>query len=432
MHSNRVDEFFQVSQRRTTLRTEVLAGLSTFLALSYIVVVNPAILSQAGVPHQAAFFATVVVSGAATILMGTCARLPFAVAPGMEMNAYVAYFVVSGLGLGWQAALGTVFWSGVAFVALSISGLRHKILISLPDHLKTGLALSVGVFVAVVGLRIAGVLHFDANHFAGVGPIASAEMLVMLVGLATVWWLTAVRMPGAAIVSVAVAALLARRLIPSEPNAILPLSFHEMMRGVGALDLSVITKPRAWTAILILLLVDFYGSLAKLIGLTRGTCIADSRDGVPRLRTALVVDSASTVIGALLGTSNLTVFVESGVGIAAGGRTGIVALVCGSCLLLCLALAPLLRFVPLVATSGLLVYVAVQLCPRREDMATLPRSELLGLLAMVGTVVVTFAIDRAFLIGLLVYMLSAWRSRHVVSPYVIGSAALLTVSWILQ
>lgn len=425
-------EYFEIVSRGSTVRTEILAGFSTFLALSYIVVVNPAILAQAGIPAGAVFFATVATSAIGTLLMGAWARLPFALAPGMEMNAYVAFFAVGTVGLTWHQALGAVFWSGVVFLILSASGLRQRILHAIPDHMKTGLALSVGVFVALVGLRIAGVMRFEGTRVAGIGTLFSTDAAALALGLALVWTLSVLRVPGAALISVAVAAATIRTFGTTSESPFTVPSFREMSQAVGVLDLTILFNPRAWSVILILFLVDFYGSLAKLIGLTLRTSLARPEEGLPGLRQALIVDSAATTAGALIGTSNLTVYVESGVGIAAGGRTGLTAIVCGLCLLACFAVTPLLQFVPLVATSGVLVYVAIQLCPSLQQLRALHWFELLGLVAMQIAVVASFAIDRAFLIGILVYILHALVRRQSISPYLVVSAFILGLGWALQ
>jgi AGZA family xanthine/uracil permease-like MFS transporter len=427
MRCRGLDAYFEISVRGSTLRTELLAGLSTFVALSYVVFVNPAILSEAGVPRGSAFVATVVTSGLATLLMGIWARLPFALAPGMEMNAYVAFFVVGTLGFTWQEALGAVFWSGAIFLAVSASGLRRRILDAIPDQMKTALALSVGVFVALVGLRIAGVLAFDGVTIAGYGSLFSAGGLALVLSLGLVWGLSRSGIPGAALVSVAVTTIVLV-LFTHQPSPAAARVGGGVSEAFGALDLAVIRRPNVWSVVLTLLVIDFYGSVAKLIGLSAKTSLARP-GGLPGLERALLVDSAATVGGAVLGTSNLTVYVESGVGIAAGGRTGVAAIVCAVCLLASLAVAPVLQLVPLSATSGILVYVAVQLCPRWSRLRELDRFELIGLLAMQVAVVLTFAIDRAFLVGVIVYSLRAAFNRGPINRYLVLSGAVLGFSW---
>ncbi len=430
---NHLLSFFEVSARGSTLKTELLAGISTFLALAYIVVVNPAILAEAGIDRQAVFFATVLTSGIATLLMGLWARLPFALAPGMEMNAYVAFFVVGTLGFSWQQALGAVFWSGVVFLALSISGIRERIMRSIPARMKAGLALSVGVFIALVALKICGLLVFDGVRIAGPGEFWTLDALALALSLGIILALNVVskKVPGGVLISI-IATALVLGFLGRVPSVVSPVpAFGDMLKTLAQLDLAVILQPRAWSVILVLFLVDFYGSVAKLVGLTAATSL-DRGEGPPRLKEALTVDSAATVGGAILGTSNITVYVESGVGISEGGRTGLTAVVCGVGLLLCLPLASAIQYIPVVATSGALVFVAISLFPKVRELRSMDRFEVVALVAMQIAVVLTFAVDRAFLVGAVCYIVRGLWRKETPDAYLVGSAVILTLGLALQ
>lgn len=413
---------------------EILAGVSTFLALSYIFIVNPAILSQAGMNPDAVLFATIATSALATLAMGLWARLPFALAPGMEMNAYVAFFVVGTLGFTWQQALGAVFWSGVAFVVLTVSRVRERIIAAIPDRMKGSLSLSVGIFLILIALRVAGLLRYDGIRIAGLGEVLSPLALAFLLSAGLAFLLDHFRVRAAILVSVVATAIVCEAfgigVSPAAPAAESTASAG-MFAAVGQANLGVIADPRIFSVILVLFLIDFYGSVAKLIGLSARTSIALGGT-VPRLKEALAIDGVATIGGAGLGTSSLTVYVESGVGIGVGGRTGLTALTCGILMLACAGLAPFLHLIPPVAASGALVWVGVKLCPSLRELRDYPRVDLAVLVVMPAVVAATFALDLAMLAGLSLHVASALLSRRHVNPYLLASAALLAAGAFLQ
>jgi AGZA family xanthine/uracil permease-like MFS transporter len=426
-----VSAYFEIAARRSTIRTELVAGLSTFLSLAYIVVVNPAILARGGFDPSAAFFATALLAGLATLTMGLWARLPFALAPGMEMNAYVAFYLIGTLGASVPQALGAVFWSGVLFVLVSATGLRERVLHSIPDVMKRALSLSVGVFIALVAFKISGVLLFDGVRLVGIGHVASPEALALVAGLVLIVVLNRLRIPAAVLISIALVVAGLAISGTAAPSAPLEMHFARFFSAFFQLDLIGALKPAFVPAILVLFLIDFYGSVAKLIGLSIRSTIAPE-GAVPRLRQALLIDSGATVAGSLLGTTNMTVYVESGVGIAAGARTGLGAVVVGLGLLACLAFAPLVGYIPVAATTGALIYVAVTLCPRLDEIRGMDWFELVVLLAMQAVVILTFAIDKAFLVGAVGYLMRSALLRQMPDPYLLGSSVLLGAGYFLQ
>jgi AGZA family xanthine/uracil permease-like MFS transporter len=426
-----LQSYFQITEKGSSISTELLAGVSTFLALSYIFVVNPAILAQAGMDPNAVLFATIVASSLATIAMGLWARLPFASAPGMEMNAYVAYFVVGSLGLSWQQAMGAVFWSGVIFLILTMTGLRQKTIDAIPERMKAGLSFSVGVFLALIALKIGGVLAYDGVHLRGVGSIFSHQASALVLGFALVLLLEWFRIRGSVLISIVLTSVFCFALGIGEGSKADAGATSVSLNAIGQFDLGVIFNPKAFNVILILFLVDFYGSVAKFIGLTSKTSIVENGQ-LPRMREALLIDGAATVIGSGLGTSSITTYVESGVGIGAGGRTGLTALVCGLLMLSCFAIAPLLAYVPVVATTGALLFVATKLCPPISELKTYSRLDLLVLVLMQIVVVVTFAVDRAMLVGFVIYIIAGlWISKRT-NPYLVGSTILLSIGLAIQ
>lgn len=429
----KLDRFFQITQLGSSFRIELLAGLSTFLALSYIFVVNPAILSAAGISTSAVFFATILGSVATTLLMGLWARLPFAVAPGLEMNAYVAYAVVGALGFSWQGALGAVFWSGVLTVLLSYTPLRVNIVKAIPDKLKSGLAAAVGVFLMLIALRVSGLLVYEGISVKGLGILTSHEAYVFYAGFILVAVLRTLKIRGSVILSIIGASVIAHFIGVGQP--IEPIRFSkEMFSATFAFDLGVIFNPKIWAVILVLFILDFYGSIAKFIGLTRNTSIVDKNGNLPRIKEGLVVDGLGTVVGASTGTSNLITYVESAVGIGEGGRTGLVAVIVAVLMSLFIFLVPLINLVPVVATTGALFYVGLMLFPKLRDLKTYDWADIVSVLVMILVTFITFGLDKAMFAGfasfvILFLLRGRWRE---VNMYLAGSTIILLLSILLQ
>ena len=426
-----LDLYFEVTERGSNMRTELLAGFSTFLALSYIFVVNPAILGQAGIPRSAVLFATITTSALATLLMGIWARLPFALAPGMEINAYVAFAVIGGMGLTWPQALGAVFWSGVIFVILSLLQVRQRIIDAIPEHMKRSLALAVGVFLLLVALRVAGLIRYEGVRFAGFGTLWSPIASAFAVSVVSVFLLDRLRVRAAVLLSILVTTAYCHWLGIGIDAANSGRFDAHVFAAVGRADISVILTPASFSAILVLFLIDFYGSVAKLIGLTASTSVI--KNGVlPRMRQALLIDGASTTVGALLGTSSLTVYVESGVGIGVGGRTGLTAVVCGALIVACLAVAPFLYMVPVLAASGALVWVATKLMPSWESLRAYARADMFAAVAMQLVTLWTFALDRALLAGITIHLVASLLTRRPVNRFLFLSFCLLLLGVVVS
>lgn len=433
MLTAKLDSWFSISKRGSNVRTELFAGLSTFLSLSYIFVVNPAILEAAGMDKSMVFFATIVGSVLTTLAMGLWANLPFAVAPGLEMNAYVAYVVVGALGFAWQGAMGAVFWSGVLTVLLSYTPVRVNIIKAIPDTLKAGLAAAVGVFLMLIALKVSGMTRYEGIQILGVGSLASKEAMVFYVGLVLVAALRYFKVNGAVLLSIVGASVVAHLLGIGQVIEPIALS-KDMLKGVFALDFSVILNPKVWSVVIILFILDFYGSIAKFIGLTRNTSIVDGQGNVPKMKEALIVDGAGTVGGAILGTSNLITYVESAVGIGEGGRTGLVAVTCAVLMSLFLLITPLINLVPVVATTGALFYVGLLLMPRPSQLKTYHWGELLSVVVTILVTVWTFGLDKAMFAGFVTLILALliqgkWKNINI---YLLISAGLLFLSILLS
>ncbi|MCG8619000.1 MAG: NCS2 family permease, partial [Desulfobacterales bacterium] len=377
----KLNSYFHISERKSTLTKEVMAGVSVYLGLAYIFIVNPAILSNAGMDTSAVLFATVIASGLSTLLMGLWARVPFALAPGLEMNGFVAFVVVGTLGLTWQEALGAVFWSGVLCVILTLLPARRKIISAIPDGLKTCMGISVGVFVATIGLFLSKIVIFNSSNIpTGIGDLGSNYAIALYIGLSiaivcnlklsridsegksTSRFPGGVLVPGGFLIAIIASAIYCRANGISEKD---PASISvDMLGAIGEFDLFAIFKDyKLLPVFMVLFLIDFYGSIGKFIGLTASTNLSDEKEGMINIGKALYVDGIGTVGGAFLGTTSIITYVESAIGIHAGGRTGLVAVVCGILMLASILLTPLVGLVPVVATSGVLIYVGYLLLP---------------------------------------------------------------------
>lgn len=430
--AKKIAEYFEFAQHKANFKTEILAGISTFLALSYIFIVNPAILGEGGMNKGFVFFATVVASCITTLAMGLWAKKPLVLAPGLEMNGYVAFFVVGALGFTWQGALGAVFWEGVLCILFTLHEMRIRIINAVPNSMKAGLSLSVGIFVAIIALKISNILLYEGITLSGLGAFLSKEALVVYFGLAVILVLERLKVTGSVLISIILATLLAYYwgfgVTPSE----VALLSQGWLDGFLKFDLGVILDPRMWSVILALFVIDFYGSIAKFIGLTRNTSIVDETGEMPQTKEAMLVDGAGTIIGAAAGTTSIITYVESAVGIGAGGRTGLTAVVCSLLMLLFLLVPSLVGAVPVIAAGGALLFVGITLMPSKKELVKYSKIEIISILTMAGTVLVTFALDKAMLVGFATYIVGSVVTGKKVDFYLIMSTVLILVGLLLQ
>lgn len=438
--NNTISKYFGLSELGTNIRTEVLAGVSTYLSLAYIFVVNPAILANSGMNVSAVLFATVIASGISTLLMGIFARLPFALAPGLEMNGFFAFVVCGVLGLTWQQALGTVFWSGVLCMFFTWVKIRQEIIDAIPDGLKTNIAVSVGIFVATIGLFLSiilifkdGIPDFSEWNFAN---FISNQAMVLYVGLVTsiVLGLKRFRFAGGMLVAIIIGSVICKFLgiTAKTPANISP----DMLEATLKFDLfSVFTDTRLLSVLLIFFIIDFFGSIGKFIGLTAATNL-QSNGQVKNIEKAMYVDGVGTVLGSAVGTSSIITYVESAVGIAAGGRTGITAIVCGLLMLISIAFTPLVAFVPVEATAGILLYVGWLLLPIRhirEATVLFGQFDIVIAIAMGILSLFTFSLDKAMLLGFWAYSGKQFISKNErVNFYLLGVSIILKIAVAVQ
>ncbi|MEZ9230440.1 NCS2 family permease [Vibrio amylolyticus] len=353
-----LERLFKLSEHGTNVKTEVIAGVTTFLTMAYIIFVNPAMLADAGMDHGAVFVATCLAAAIGCFIMGFVANYPIAQAPGMGLNAFFTYAVVLGMGYTWQVALAAVFVSGVLFILLSIFKIREWIINSIPMSLRTGISAGIGLFLAFIGLKNAGIVVDNPATLVTMGDITSLQAILAAIGFFLTIALVHRGLKGA--VMIAILAVTALGLvfgdvqwggIMSAPPSIAPTFMQ--------LDFSAVFEIGMISVVFAFLFVDLFDTAGTLVGVAQKADLIDKSGKIPRLNRALLADSTATSAGALLGTSNTTSYIESVAGVAAGGRTGLTAVVVGILFLLALFFSPLAGMIPAYATAGALFYVAI-------------------------------------------------------------------------
>lgn len=352
-----LEQLFKISARHSSIRKELLAGLTTFMAMSYVLFVNPSLLAQAGMDHGAVFVATCLAAALGCVLMGLLANLPIALAPGMGLNAFFTYVIVLEQGYSWQTALAAVFFSGCLFLLLSIFKIREWIINSIPLPLKLGIAAGIGMFLALIALKTANIIVASPATLVTLGDLHSPQVLLAIAGFFLIFALAHRGWHSAVLVSILLVTLAAWWLGDSEFSGIvaMPPSLAPTFMQLdftAALTLSIIP------VVLTLLFLDLFDTSGTLVAVTQKAGLLQADGKVPDLSRALVADSSASMVGALLGTSTTTSYVESTSGVAAGGRTGLTAIVAGMLFLLALWFSPLAAMVPGYATAGALLYVA--------------------------------------------------------------------------
>lgn len=421
----RVDGYFGLRHLGTSIRTEVVAGTSTFLAMSYIVAVNPSILGDAGVPPAAAAFATCLVSGLGTLAMGLWARAPVAVAPGMGLNAFFSYTLVQGMGLTWQQALGAVFLSGVAFAVLTLVGVRQAVARTMPRELVPAIGAGIGMFLLVIGLRNAGLIQGQPETLVARGDLAEPRALLAAATLLVTATLLARGVRAGILIGVAAVTI-----------ASLPFGLADGAARPegGALDALVqLDIGGAWSVgladvVLAMLFVDFFDSLGTLLGLARKAGLEERDGAIPGLGRMLAVDGAATVAGALAGTSTVTAYIESAAGIAAGGRSGLSAVVTGALFLAALPVAPLVAVIPSAAVAAVLMVIGATTLGLARDIAWGEIDVAVPAALTLAGMPLTFSISDGLAWGLVSFSaLKILRGRAGEAPWLVHALAALFV-----
>ena len=352
----RLETYFEFDRLGTNWRTEILAGLTTFVTMAYIVFVNPSILREAGMPFKGVLAATCLCAAFASILMGAFARYPIAMAPGMGLNAYFTYTVVKAMGVPWETALGAVFLSGAAFLLLTIAGIRQLIVEAIPSELYSAVAAGIGLFIAMIGLRNAGIVVASPATLVALGNLRDPNTALACFGLLAIAALLAWNVRGAMLLGILATTLAGALfgLIKWSPET---YRLSDIAATAGKLDLRAASKFGLAEIVFVFLFVDLFDNIGTLLGVAKKAGLLDESNHIPRIRRILFADSAATIVGSLAGTSTVVSYIESAAGVVAGGRSGVTAIVTGILFALALFVAPLVGAVPAAATAPALIVV---------------------------------------------------------------------------
>ena len=403
MEPSLLDRYFRLSENHTTIRRELVGGLTTFVTMAYIVVVNPQILSQAGMPAEGVVFATCIASAAATLVMGLYANYPIALAPGMSLNAYFTYSVCLGMHIPWRTALGVIFFSGVFFLILTVTRIREQIVNGIPDCLKYSTAAGIGMFIAFVGLRNAKLVVANPATFVGLGSFADPEVRLACIGLVLTLILMTRKVNGAILIGIFATSLIAIfRGMARWPAAIVslphPSSTWLQLDLRGAMHLGLLE------IIFAFLFVDLFDNVGTLVGVCeQGGFVKNGK--IPRVGRALLSDAVGTIFGALTGTSTVTSYIESAAGVAAGARTGLSNVVVAALFLLAAFCSPLAMAIPAYATAPALILVGALMT---ESIARVDWKDFTEAVPAFVTIVatpLTFSIATGLSLGLISYTL---------------------------
>jgi AGZA family xanthine/uracil permease-like MFS transporter len=351
-----MEKLFKLQEHGTTVRKEIIAGITTFLTMAYILAVNPGMLSATGMSAGGVFSATVIASAIATLAMAFMANLPIALAPGMGLNAFFTFTVVLGMGVSWQVALTAVLLEGLLFIILSLFNVREAIIKAIPANLKKAVAVGIGLFIALIGLANAGVVVGDTGTIVGFAALKGGA-LVAVIGLIITIVLYALKVPGSILIGIFATTIIG---IPFGVTVI-PENFKAFSLPESPIlfkfDFSAVFTLKFFTIFFTFLFVDIFDTVGTLVGVTTQAGLTDKDGNIPKVKQALLADAIGTVAGAALGTSTVTSYVESSAGVAAGGRTGLTSVVTAILFLVALFLSPLFLLVPSAATAPALIFV---------------------------------------------------------------------------
>jgi len=428
-----LESWFKLSAHNTSVRTEVVAGVTTFLTMAYIIFVNPDILSAAGMPRDAVFVATCLAAALGSLIMGLYANYPIAMAPGMGINAYFAFVVVGTLGYSWQTALGAVFISGCLFILVSLFRVREWIVNAIPRSLKTAISAGIGLFLAMIGLKNAGIIVASPATLVTLGDLHAPAPLLAMAGLLLIVALEARRITGGIIIGILAVTVASILLGSSEfsgvfslPPSIAPTFLQ--LDIVGALELGLLS------VVLTFFLVELFDATGTLVGVAHRAGLLDAEGKLPRLKRALLADSSAIAAGAMLGTSSTTAYIESAAGTAVGGRTGLTAVVVALLFLAALFLAPLAGSVPAFATAPALIYVSILMTRGLAELEWDDLTEAAPAVLCALAMPLTFSIAHGIAFGFISYAgikLLAGRAREVpLAVWVIALVFVAKLAWL--
>ena len=405
-----MEKFFKLKEHKTNLRTELIAGLTTFLTMAYILIVNPLILSETGMDFGALFTATALSAAIATLVMAFTANLPFALAPGMGLNAFFAYTVVLTMGYSWQFALTAVFLEGIIFIILTIFNIREAIVNSIPTNIKKAISVGIGLFIAFIGFQNAGIIT-DGATLVSLGDITSGTALLAVIGLVVTGVLLAFKVRGALLIGIIATTIIGIPFGVTQapqgswaPPSLAPIFFKFDFSQVFTLDMVII--------LFTFLFVDMFDTVGTLIGVSTKAKILDAQGNIPNCKQALMADAIGTTVGAILGTSTVTTYVESSAGVAEGGKTGLTALTTAVLFIVALFLSPLFLAVPGAATAPALILVGLFMISPVKEIDFEDYTEAIPAFLTLIIMPLSYSIANGIMIGMLSWLvLKALSSR---------------------
>ena len=426
-----INSLFKLSENKTSIRTELLAGLTTFLTMAYILIVNPMILGDAGMDVGAVFTATAVASAVATLVMAFAANLPISLAPGMGLNAFFAYTVVIGMGFSWQMALAAVFIEGIIFIVLSALNVRESIVNAIPLNVKRAVSVGIGLFIAFIGLQNAGIIvPYEATGVT-LGDMTSANALVAVIGLFVIGALLALNIKGALLLGILAATVLGFPLglteLPSGdwmPPSLAPTFAQFDFSSFFSMDMLIV--------VFTFLFVDIFDTAGTLVGVTTKANMLNKDGSIPKAKQALLADSIGTTFGALLGTSTVTSYIESAAGITEGGKTGLTSLTVGVLFLLALFLSPLFLMVPAAATSAALITVGLFMTTPIKDIDFNDYTEAIPAFLAIIMMPLAYSISDGIVFGILSYVvLKLLTGKHKQVTKVSYALSVIFILWFM-
>ena len=426
-----LNRYFELERYGTTVRTEVMAGLTTFLTMAYIAFVNPQILSEAGMDRGAVFVATCLAAAIGSAIMGLYANYPIAQAPGMGLNAFFTYGVVLGLGYPWQTALGAVFISGICFMALSVLPIREWVVNAFPRSLKLATSAGIGFFLAIIAMRNAGLVEGSEATLVTLGDVTAAPAVLAVVGLVLIAALEARRVTGGPIIGILTVTVIGLALGVSPFRGVVDLP-PSIAPTLFVLDIGAALDIALFGVIFAFLFTDLFDTAGTLIGVAHQADLLDAEGRLPRVRKALVADSTATTLGALLGTSPVTSYIESAAGVKAGGRTGLTAVTVSVLFLATLFLSPLADTIPAYATAAVLLFVTCLMARSIVDIDWSDVTEYAPAVVLAVTIPLSFSIADGIAAGFITYAaikLLSGRAREA-QPAVLILAAVFVARFV--
>lgn len=412
-----MEKLFKLKERGTTISKEIIAGITTFLAMAYILAVNPGMLGSIGngMTFGSVFTATAIASAVATLVMAFWANLPVALAPGMGLNAFFTYTVCFGMGCSWQLALTAVFVEGIIFIVLSIFGIREKIINAIPSGMKKAVAVGIGLFIALIGLANAGIVASDTGTIIGFVNfnMSSKTAIVAMLGLVITIVLYLLKVPGAILLAIIATTIIG---IPFGVTTI-PENWKPFSLPAAPLfckfEWASVLSVKFFVIMFTFLFTDLFDTIGTLMGVTQQANLVDKDGNIPNAKAALMSDSIGTVVGACLGTSTVTSFVESSSGVAAGGRTGLTSVTTGVLFLLALFMTPVFALIPSAATAPALIFVGFLMLQQVVDIDFKDPTE--GIPAFITIMVMPFSysISKGIAFGMIAYVIAKCAGKKV-------------------